>query len=124
MGTTHEFGKRLEMMIILFLFITCMYTFEGIYLLGQEEIVLADTTGIVQNESKPVNPQNYTYYNIETQHSDPLGLVLGFFGFLTFQPLGMPVWATIFINIVMVICAITLGLLVYVFIRDWIPLIG
>jgi len=122
MATTPDMGKRLTMIILLLIYITVLYTLEGIYITGMDEMQQIDTSVIIQDAPIIDYPENGTYQS--TVNTNPISLVLGFFGFLVFAPLGLPTWASAILSFTVLICGVAMGLLVYVFSRDWIPLLS
>jgi len=116
--------NRLEILIILFLIITCFYAVEGIFILGQAEYESQDMTGLVQENPEIIDPENFTYTEGQELGFDPLSIVIGFIGFLSFAPLGLPIWASVSLSIFMSIVGIIIVYLIYTFIRDWIPFVG
>lgn len=97
-----------------------MYTLEGIYIAGKQEFESGVNVPIENNTLQ--NPENYTYEDVE-QSSNPIEIIFGFFDFLAFTPLDLPSPAQVILTISTTICAIAIGILIYSFIRDWIPLI-
>lgn len=110
---------------MLFLYITVMYTLEGVFIAGQTNYQQALNEQNISERSKLFDdneishPENYTYEEMQVK-TNPLDIVIGFLGF---APLGLPPALQTIIVTSIAICFIVLGMLVYVFIRDWIPLI-
>lgn len=117
--------SRLNIMIILTVFITSVYMVEGIVISAQETLDEIDNTGnviVVDENGYPVYG-NYSYENVGESDIDVVGSILGLGGFLTFEPLGLPMFMQFILSTTMLIISIVIAYIIYSFARDWVPFV-
>jgi len=125
MGDTSDSGFRIKTMIILFIFVTLLYTSYGVF--GSIEAPrYAEGNYANYNYNNSQQLDNYTGTDsFDYDPSEGQGFIdfIGNIGsFLTFGNIDN-VFARMLINIVNVICFTVLGFLIYLFVRDWVPFV-
>jgi len=126
MGTNSDSGFRLKLMLSLFVIITLLYTSYAVF--NPETINASITPDVLSNytaSSSTINDSqalNETYDYDASEGQGFIDMVFGLGSFLTFGGISNS-WARLLINSVTTICFIGIGYTVYLFIRDWIPLI-
>lgn len=128
MATTSEVGWRVKTMIILMVVITMMYTSYGFfkdvgmidYSIYQNDDALFDnasTSGAIGNGSF-----NESYEYDTTQGQSFIDIIGGIGDFLTFGAIGDGL-ARLFLSTVVVICYSMIAIIIYTFVRDWVPFV-
>ena len=118
--------SRLTIIITLAVFLTAVYLIEGIVISAQDTLEDIDANRgnlIISGDGTYPQYLNYTYDNIEESGADPMSMITGFFGFLAFAPLELPVFIQFILTMTTTLVGVVLFYLTYTFIRDWIPFI-
>jgi len=125
MGTLEGSPWRLKIILMLFVFLTLLYGSYGVF----GNIQTADEfnqniTDYTFNENAELGngtlDENYNYDSSEGQSF--IGLVTGFGSFVTFGEVDNG-FARLMLNMVTTICFVSIGYIIYTFIRDWVPLV-
>ncbi len=108
---------RLRYMIVLFLFLTSIYV---------SYVFLGNVNSEVDEEISFENDvEQVTYNDTETalsQSNDFINFFDGLIGFITFDMIDN-FYIRLFFNIVMSIVYLSIGYIVYTYIKEWIPLV-
>lgn len=130
MAQTSEASSRMKIIIGLFLFMTILYTFQGVILIGQSEFNESqeyEFKGLINNTEDIPEYQNYTSESDVRgggEGLDPIGMITGFFSFAFLQSFpDMPDFARAILGLIVTVVLIISFYLIYQSIRDWIPFI-
>ena len=105
---------RLRILLIFSVFMTCIYTVNGFFYAVQ-----VDDEGYLYTNSS-IN-YNDTSQSIN-KSADFMTILAGFGGFFTFENIDNP-YARIFLTMVLTVCWITIGYILYTFIKEYIPFV-
>jgi hypothetical protein len=97
---------RLKLILFLFIFLFILYTINGLFY-----SIDTDDAGFYVDEESLA----------EDDGGDFISMLFGFGDYFTFGNIDNT-YARIFINIVTTSCWITIGYIIYTFIREWFPL--
>jgi len=115
MGTVTG-GWRYKLMILLIVFLTMIYTVNGLFF-GVE----TDTEGFVINDD---GTTSYINDNIDTsgkeKGDDIIGTLMSIGGTLSFANIKNG-YARILLNLIVLIVSLSLVYILYTFIKEWIP---
>ncbi len=109
--------NRFQVIIILTVFLTLIYGAELIVLNGQNEL---DNPDFDASDIKPVNTSGTSQENVGAVQTDIIGMIVGFFAFLTFAPVGMPAWAFWVVALMITVVWFTLTYVVFSIVYDFI----
>lgn len=114
---------RLSLLIFLFIFVTSCYSVYGFFGdLDTAQEINSERLNASYNRSAWSGGVDYNSTDIGTEKADDFISVMGNIGtFLSFGDIDNE-WAKIPLQITITICWITIGYIIYTFIKEWIPL--